>query len=364
MSNRTEAKRELTRAERVRARRQAQQKKQKRKPSASQYQSHTPPVVKVNTHPAGNPFARPINRPRHHVGVEGGELTKPSVNRRITIPLNQQGAEIEFSTLPVMRIGWRLLSAAIAASALAAIIFLTLFTRVEAAQVMGLSPLLTSEVQKYIQLEGKPTFLLEPVEIQNQIKKGFPEIESITIDLHFPDQVVITAEGRQPQYAWVIDEHVYLIDTKGIFYPADPGFSTQGLIVVDADTMPEMQLEFERSEDIIVEILEYTQPSGNATPTPPPTTRGNSYTVEPTVMYALEQILLYLPSEAVLKYDERHGFGWQDQQGWNAYFGFDLEQVDMKIAIYNSIVRYINYQGIDATLISVEYPHAPYYRED
>lgn len=364
MSNQTDPNRETSRAERVRARRQAQLNSQKKQP-AVQRQAHAQPAVKVNTNAAGNPFARPVTPPRQQSrSVIGVELTKPSVNRRITIPLNQQGAEIEFSTLPVMNIGWRLLSAAIAAAAAAALIFLFFFTRVEAAQVIGVSPRLENEVQYYLGLTGKPVFLVEPRKIKEELEKGFPEIESIAVKIDFPAQVTITAETRQPIYAWVMDGELFLIDETGIYYPAETGTTTEGLIVVQADSMPEMKLEFEKSEDIIIEIIQYTKSDGLSESTDQPTKRGDSFTVAPSVINALEQILLYIPSQAQLIYNQRHGFGWYDEQGWDAYFGFELEQIDMKMAVYNSIVKNIKHQGIDATIISVEYLHAPYYRKD
>lgn len=366
MSNQTDSKREISRAERVRARRQAEQQNAHRKKSAvRQQQPYAHPAVKAKTNAAGNPFARPVTPPRQKPrSVEGFELTKPSVNRRITIPLNQQGAEIEFSTLPVMNIGWRLLSATIAAASVAAIIFLFFFTKVEAAEISGVSPHLTNEVQYYLNLIGKPVFLIEPRNIKEELEKGFPEIESVNVKINFPAQVTITAESRQPVYAWIMDDQVFLIDEVGTFYPAEAGTSIDGLIVVQADSMPEMKLEFEKSEDILIEIIQYTKSDDPSPSNDETTTRGESYTVAPSVINALEQILQYIPSEAKLIYHQRHGFGWYDEQGWDAYFGFELEQIDMKIAVYDSIVKNLKHQGIDATIISVEYLHAPYYRED
>ena len=364
MSNQTETNREFTRAERVRARRQAEQAKGKRRPMASQRDAHGKAAVKIKQATADNPFARPVyDKRRQSHAIEGVELIKPSVNRRITIPLNQNGAEIEFSTLPVMNMGWRLLSALVTAAMIVALAFLFITTRIKSPQVKGLSPLLTAEVIYYLNLEGTPIFLVQPTVIKDSISTAFPEIESINVEVQFPANVIITGEARQPKYAWVIDERVYLIDSKGIFYPAEPGTSTEGLIEIDAHDMPEMKLEFERSEDIIIEILEYTSGYGSDEDEEP-TFRGDSYIVAPSVIYALEQILHIKPSEAVLKYDQRHGFGWQDPNGWNAYFGFDLEQIDMKFAVYESIRKKLQYQGIEIELISVEYLHAPYYRED
>ena len=375
MSQQSDPKREQTRADRVRARRQAEQERQNKSARPSQPKPQARPSANPQSSSSGNVFARPTGKQRqplaghllpHQQNRETNELRKPSVNRRITIPLNKQGAEIEFSTLPVMNIGWRLASAVIAAGAIAAMIVMAFTMRVETPVIEGLSPSMAAEASIYLGLAGKPVFLIEPVEISERLQEGYPEVKSAKVEINFPNEVIVTADVRRPVYAWVLedDERLFLIDDEGEIYPAEPDATTEGLVVIQASSLPDSKVEFEASEDILIEIIGYIDPYAEPTATPLPTFRGDSYTVDPSVMRALEQILLHIPDEAALIYDSRHGFGWNDEQGWDAYFGFELEQIDMKMAVYESIVNNITHQGVDASIISVEYLHAPYYRED
>ncbi len=45
-------------------------------------------------------------------------------------------------------------------------------------------------------------------------------------------------------------------------------------------------------------------------------------------------------------------------------FGNDLENMNMKLAIVRAIEQNLALNNTQATLISVEYLHAPYYREE
>ena len=61
-------------------------------------------------------------------------------------------------------------------------------------------------------------------------------------------------------------------------------------------------------------------------------------------------------------YTENRGLGWQDPQGWDVFFGADLNDIEMKLLVYDAIVAYVLREGIQPELISVEFVHAPYYR--
>jgi len=56
--------------------------------------------------------------------------------------------------------------------------------------------------------------------------------------------------------------------------------------------------------------------------------------------------------------------GWIDPRGWKVYFGIDLSDLQVKEAEYQVIVDHLTQQGITPVMISVEFPHAPYYRTE
>jgi hypothetical protein len=69
----------------------------------------------------------------------------------------------------------------------------------------------------------------------------------------------------------------------------------------------------------------------------------------------------YVPDRAELVYDEVRGLMWEDDRGWDVYFG-DSSNIKLKIDVYKSIFNYLKNEELKPEIISVEYPHNPYYR--
>ena len=89
--------------------------------------------------------------------------------------------------------------------------------------------------------------------------------------------------------------------------------------------------------------------------------RNNSHAVENAILVLNEQA----PKETNLLYDPGRGLGWVDpKHKWQVYFGLNPAGMDERLIMYNTIVKELNRRKIKATLISVEYLHAPYYRMD
>jgi hypothetical protein len=69
-----------------------------------------------------------------------------------------------------------------------------------------------------------------------------------------------------------------------------------------------------------------------------------------------------VPQGAVMMYDPQNGLGWTDSRGWQAFFGTDPSDMALKFRVYQSLVDSLTARGIYPTIISVEYPDAPFYR--
>ncbi len=50
-----------------------------------------------------------------------------------------------------------------------------------------------------------------------------------------------------------------------------------------------------------------------------------------------------------MTYDPQYGMGWQDPRGWSVYFGQNIQDIPMKLVIYQSIVDTFIRQGIQPT---------------
>jgi len=86
--------------------------------------------------------------------------------------------------------------------------------------------------------------------------------------------------------------------------------------------------------------------------------------IDPNVLNAAIELAGRLPEGATLVYDPTDGMGWIDPRGWKVYFGIDLSDLQVKEAEYQVIVDHLTQQGITPVMISVEFPHAPYYRTE
>jgi len=67
------------------------------------------------------------------------------------------------------------------------------------------------------------------------------------------------------------------------------------------------------------------------------------------------------PQDTRLVFDKEHGLGWKDTQGWDVFFG-DIQDIDLKLRIYQALVKQLAKEKVNPVLISVEYVHTPYYR--
>jgi hypothetical protein len=68
------------------------------------------------------------------------------------------------------------------------------------------------------------------------------------------------------------------------------------------------------------------------------------------------------PENTSLLYSNRHGLGWKDSRGWQAYFGTDIQDMDAKLKVYKALVQELRSEDIQPVMISVEHLHAPFYR--
>jgi hypothetical protein len=60
--------------------------------------------------------------------------------------------------------------------------------------------------------------------------------------------------------------------------------------------------------------------------------------------------------------DPQYGMGWQDPRGWTVYFGQNAKDILMKKVVYKTILDTLTLQGVQPSLISVEYLNAPFYK--
>jgi hypothetical protein len=86
--------------------------------------------------------------------------------------------------------------------------------------------------------------------------------------------------------------------------------------------------------------------------------------IDSTLLVAVLQLNAWMPNESTLLYQKQRGLGWADIRGWDVYVGQKLESINDKMVMYETIVRQLEEQGINPSMVSVEFLNAPYYRVD
>jgi hypothetical protein len=266
----------------------------------------------------------------------GYAARRPARAQQYAFSLGHTAVRAPVLTLPQFGPRW------VSALAMAVLIFLliTLWTSsaftVTGAELQGSQRLSQSEVSTALGLVGQPIFKAVPYQIEDSLRVDFPILKQVKVQVAFPNQVIVTVAERTPVLAWNQGGQVTWIDAEGIAFKPDG--QAQGLIPVTA------------SGDPPVPALDpgtplYEQPF-----------------VSPETVQAMQALFPFVPSGVSMTYDPQYGLGWQDPHGWSVYFGTTTQDIQMKLRVYQAIVASFTHQGIQPTLISMEYLDAPFYK--
>jgi cell division septal protein FtsQ len=258
--------------------------------------------------------------------------------RRMEIPLSIPGAEVRLPALPSFGFGWRLVSGALSLSLLLLLylVWTAPLFRVQNVEISGLNRITEKEVNLELNLEDELIFAIDPQELQERIQKQFPEFSYVRLTLKLPNKVHFSVQERVPMLVWKQEGRTLLIDADGYAFPVRGQAVNLPKLVIQATSAP---------TGAAVENFD-GQPA--------------SFLPADMVSGVLSLSAL-LPEGATIVYDQEHGLGWKDKRGWDVYFG-KIENIGLKMKIYDLLVKKLKKEDIKPILISVEYVHAPYYR--
>lgn len=325
----------LTRAEALRRRKEEEQKKRDK---LTQKRASIP-----------RPAAAP--KPAASLKQERGTLrVSPAVARSrfrarydvAVMPVRGQAAvhsQASALALPRMTFGprWFSMLLVIACAAMMYFYVTEPYFLVQEAVIQGNQRVSSQDINSVLGIANQPAALLNPAQIEYNIRASFPEIYGAYIQVELPAKVTITVAERQPVAAWMQDGQVVWVDAYGYAFP--PRGQVDGLVTVSAAGSPPAP-----------ELLDLTQ------------TIGARPFLTPELSAAIATLAPHVPEGAALLYDPRYGLGWSDPRGWQAYFGKNNKDITTKLAVYQALVENLAARGVQPTLISVEYPKAPYYR--
>jgi cell division protein FtsQ len=265
------------------------------------------------------------------------------------------------------RIGWRLISFLLTAAF--AFGLYQMWTkpefRISEIKINGLQRINADEVLSALDLTGKRIFSIDPGAVKLTLERTFPELWDIKVHLIMPNQVSIQLLERQPMIAWDFSKFVLWVDAEGYLIPARN--LEQDLLTIRADALPVYQLASEAEIDVdsleidrIVNIIRDKPQVKNSF-------KQSIFFAFPkkitqNLLTAILQLNAWMPDEKELLYEAIRGVGWQDARGWEVFIGSKLENINDKMLMYETIVRELDKQGIQPSLVSVEFLHAPYYR--
>ncbi len=291
-----------------------------------------------------------INRPPVTVrGSTGTPVIQRAYNRprrQFAFSMGTSGVEMLTPSIPVFKPGWRLLSAVTTVLFTCLLILLTNLSdfHVQQPVMLGFERVSASDLEAALLLNGEPIFALNPKEITTQIQSTFPELTNIEVHVNFPANVIISVTERTPVIAWEYEESTLWVDAEGYIFPPR-GDLLVPLTIMAEDAPPLLQLPIEDTATVNKEET-LTEPSR----------------VKTEVLLAAQKLSEHLGTGAVIVYSGTQGLGWSDPRGWKVYIGSTLNNLDVKVNVYSTLVDRLIAEGTQPSVVNLEFLDAPYYR--
>lgn len=340
----------FNRSEKIRQRRT--QRTQERVTRASNY-TH---AARAASNPAVTVRGKGMGRP-----ILTHASTQP--RRKYYVSLDAAGAELSMPALPMIRPGWRLLSGLIIIAMVVALI-LVLSSRtfqVSSPRVTGLQRLGLADFEAVMDLKGTSIVMVDPDQLQAKLTAAFPELSSVSVSVSLPATVSVAVRERQPVMAWKMKDATTWIDAEGAMF--SPHGDAGKLLTIQSDDRPPLALA-----PVIVDVsapvptVDPKATSASAQVGTIPAPDSSKQRVDMSILKAATILGSQMPEKSVLVYNNLNGLGWTDPRGWKVYFGLNLDNIEQKFVMYQTIVDQLTQKKIKPAVISVENIDAPFYR--
>ena len=256
---------------------------------------------------------------------------------------NPASEDLRPVSMPAIRLEWRAASALLLVL-LSVALYLGLtspYFMVNTPVISGNQFISAGEINSVLKLSGKSIFLLTPSQIERELQITLPTLSGVSISVSLPNRVNVVVTERQPIVAWQQqDGGMAWIDVEGI--AIQPRTQIEGLITVLALGPPPAPLVAEATANELA---------------PPPF-------ISPVTVAALQALKSSVPAGTQLIYDPQNGLGWNDSHGWVVQLGDVNEELALKLRIYETMVNWFAQENIHPILVSVAYPHNPFYRTE
>lgn len=282
------------------------------------------------------------------------------VKRQFHFAVGNTGAEIRFPSIPQIQIGWRFLSFILFIACAVMIYFLLsapLFT-VQQFEMKGLNRLTEADLNSVMDISGKSIVWMNASKTESELMAAFPELKEVEIGVVLPNHIKISAIERQPVLSFQLEDKNYWVDNEGFLIPArgEPG----ELLVIHASAMPPVV----KTIDVIDPLTERSDvKAADENSFSIAQIQGYGDQIDPLVVDAAFKLSLEIPTGSKILYNSNHGLGWKSEGGWDVFVGLTLDKIEYKLNAYDAMMNKLNEEGITPSMVSIEYLHAPYYRE-
>ena len=298
------------------------------------------------------------------VTVRGAGLGSPLLQRTASRPRRMytvafQNTGRAYSVpAPTIRLGWRTLSALLVIG-LCALLYFALNSeqfQVEKPAIEGASRVSVNDIEAVLKFNGRSVFTIDPFAARVELEKSFPELQQVSVLVGFPNQVYVNFTERTPVLAWKIKDQTYWIDAEGKIFNARGKAPANLLTVTSADNPPQPEKA----------LTPGTTPEASSEAA---ALKDNAQEIDPQpalmdlkIMTSALLLKGHMPKDTNLVYSEKEGLGWHDSRGWDVYFGKTLDDLEMKISMYQAIIDQLAQKGINPSYVNLEFLNAPYYR--
>jgi cell division septal protein FtsQ len=225
-------------------------------------------------------------------------------------------------------VSWRIFSGLIVASLLTVLfMFFNADTfYIHSIAVGGLQYLTKEEVFALTDIANMHIFWVDPDQVRSNILRS-PTVADADVQIGWPPNMVqIVIEERQPALVW---------EQSGIATWID----LQGRVMRQREDRPDL---LRVSSDIADGPV------------------GPNVQINVEVVNGALQLRTLFPNLQVLRYHPEKGLGFQDERGWEAWFGTGTDMPE-KMLIYQAIVTNLQGRGIQPGAVDVSNPDAPHY---
>lgn len=298
--------------------------------------------------------------------VNGFNYARPAqqrVKKQYYYSVGATGTEIRMPAIPTIKFGWRLLSFILAGIFIALLYFMfnAPFLQVNAYQLNGISRVTEMDIDAELGLLGKSIVYANPNKAISTISAAFPELYDISFTVTMPNQVRINANERTPVMGWQTPDRLYWVDQTGVLIP--PRGEAPEMLTIQAENDPAvmivLQVETEKDTNNSDGKLESDKNDSKMGLTAP--VWGDQ--IDPVTIKAAYQLQTHIPAGTAIIFDKDHGMGWRAAEGWDVFIGLTLNDIEYKLKAYNILITKLNNEGITPSMVSIEYLHAPFYRE-